>query len=130
MGANAIWAWLGRPLTLAVVLAAGSAAAQEAGAEEPTYLGQEPTDDGSGDVVAWEDGGELPPGFCDDCAETGEFMEEVASAGGSAAAPGADRDDGRPMVMARARRAQGPNICTSPEYYVAWLCEWQGYPRP
>jgi len=22
------------------------------------------------------------------------------------------------------------NICTTPELYAAWLCEWQGYPRP
>lgn len=149
MRADAKWARLGWPLVLAVTLAAGGAGAQETdpfvGAEGSVDEGVVLTDEeaglwGPGEaaegemvVTTVEDSEPLPPGFCSGCAEDGEVVLEVAGASGGPAAPGLDgydNDRRQPLVMSRARTNGPVNICTSAEYYVAWLCEWQGYPRP
>ena len=82
--------------------------------------------------LASGDGGELGGGdglptdsVCDGCEyETTGVVQNDAGP----LAPVATRSrQGRDTPVAR---AESENICTSPEHYVAWLCEWQGFAQP
>lgn len=121
MRTDAMLRRLGGSAMLALALATGGAWAQEAGDEGVPISGEGV----EGEVtVTGVDDTELPPGFCDDCEETGEIVIEVLAEGAGSRAEGG-------FATVRMAKAQAEvNICTSREHYVAWLCEWQGFPKP
>jgi hypothetical protein len=128
-----MWGRLGGAAALALVLAAGGAVAGEMDGVEDEGVpisgeGVEGEVTVTGGVV---DEPGLPPGFCDDCEETGTIVSEVlaVSSHGSELRPhgGEGAEFG---VMHFAQPTSGADLCASPQHYVAWMCEWQGYPQP
>lgn len=145
MRTSAMWRQLGGAGVLALALALAGGASAEEGYEPPSDGdgedvvadggmdgGTDGSTDGGGTDWAGTDGGgtDLPPGFCYDCVEDGEFAGEVAGASASAPGPQQQRGEGGQWVAKRASPSEDQNLCTSREFYVGWLCDWQGYSRP
>jgi hypothetical protein len=139
-----MWGRLGGVAALALAVTAGGAWAGDAdgawaedgSVSEAPFEGESPiSGEGvEGEVTVTEAGGSaLPPGFCDDCEESGEIVEEVLVEASPGAAGGRQEREGDGWLRSVPRTAKAErsdNLCTSPEFYVAWLCEWQGFPRP
>lgn len=78
-------------------------------------------DDGivdGGEAVPVDDDDYYPTSQCGGC-ESWHLTSDLGPVVGAFSGTNADE-----VVAGR------PNICTTPELYVAWLCEWQGFERP
>jgi hypothetical protein len=131
-----MWGRLGGVAALALAVTAGGAWAEDGSVSEAPFEGESPiSGEGvEGEVTVTEAGGSaLPPGFCDDCEEAARSWRRCWSRRRRVLRAGARSGEGDGWLRSVPRTAKAErsdNLCTSPEFYVAWLCEWQGFPRP